>query len=67
MEGFIIFDYADQYQAAREEMAGWIKDGKLILKENFVDGQVGDFPAVMRQLYDGQNIGKMLLRLPGAR
>jgi len=66
MEGFIIFDYADQYQKAREEMAGWAKEGKLIFKETLVDGTVGDFPAVMRQLYAGENIGKMLLRLPGA-
>ena len=66
MEGFVIFDYADQYQRAREEMAGWIRDGKLVLKENIVDGDVGDFPRVMRDLYDGSNIGKMLIRLPGA-
>jgi NADPH-dependent curcumin reductase CurA len=67
MEGFIIFDYAKEYQKAREEMAGWMKEGKLIFHENIVDGSVGDFPAVMRQLYAGTNTGKMLLRLPGAR
>ena len=66
MEGFIIFDYEDQYADAQREMAGWVKEGKLKLRENIVDGEVGDYPAVMRQLYAGENIGKMLMRLPGA-
>ena len=29
MQGYVIFDYADQYEEARTQMAGWIKDGKL--------------------------------------
>ena len=66
MEGFIIFDYADQYEAARKEMAGWMKEGKLKFRENIVDGAVADYPDVLHHLYEGQNTGKMLMRLPGA-
>ena len=66
MEGFIIFDYEDRYQAARVEMIEWVKRGELKLVENTVDGGVGDYPNVLHRLYGGGNVGKMLLRLPAA-
>ena len=66
MEGFIIFDYETQYAAARREMAGWLREGKLKFKENIVPGEVADYPTVLHRLYEGENIGKMLLRLPAA-
>jgi len=67
MEGFIIFDYTDQYQKAREDMAGWMKEGKLKFRENLMDGRVEDYPAVLHSLYEGSNTGKMLMRLPAAQ
>jgi len=67
MQGFVIFDYADRYAEARARMAKWIKDGKLKLVEHIIDGDVGDFPDAFRQLYEGRNRGKMLVRLPAAR
>jgi NADPH-dependent curcumin reductase CurA len=66
MEGFIIFDYEDRYQAARVEMIEWVKRGELKLVENIVDGAVGDYPNVLHRLYEGANVGKMLLRLSAA-
>lgn len=67
MEGFIIFDFAGRYAEARREMAGWIREGKLKLKENVVDGEIADYPRVLHRLYEGENVGKMLMRLPSAR
>ncbi len=67
MQGFVIFDYAHRYAEARSRMAGWIERGDLKLAEHAVDGQVDDFPAVFKQLYEGRNRGKMLVRLPPAR
>jgi len=67
MQGFVIFDYADRYAQARGRMARWIADGSLKLANHIVDGDVGDFPAAFRQLYEGHNRGKMLVRLPAAR
>lgn len=66
MEGFIIFDYEDRYQAARAKMIEWVESGELKLIENIVDGEVGDYPNVLHSLYEGANVGKMLLRLPAA-
>jgi NADPH-dependent curcumin reductase CurA len=67
MQGFVIFDYAERYPEARRRMARWIADGSLKLADHVIDGDVGDFPDAFRQLYEGQNKGKMLVRLPAAR
>ena len=67
MQGFVIFDYADRYAEARRRMSRWIQEGRLILPEHVVDGDVGDFPSAFQQLYEGRNLGKMLLRMPAAR
>ena len=67
MQGFVIFDYAHRYAEGRKRMSQWIADGDLQLVEHFVDGEVGDFPEAFRQLYEGENRGKMLVRLPPAR
>ena len=66
MQGFVIFDYADRYAEARRRMARWIAAGELELAEHFVDGGVDAFPEAFRQLYQGENRGKMLVRLPAA-
>ncbi len=63
MEGFIIFDYADRYDAARREMAAWMKQGMLRCRENIVDGKITDYPSVLHRLYQGENVGKMVMRV----
>ncbi|MEN3974297.1 NADP-dependent oxidoreductase [Emcibacter sp. SYSU 3D8] len=63
MEGFIIFDYVDRYDAARREMAGWMKQGLLGFRENIVEGTVTDYPTVLHRLYQGENVGKMVMRV----
>ncbi len=67
MQGFVIFDYADRYAEARQRMAAWVASGDLKLIDHFVDGDVEAFPEAFQQLYEGENRGKMLVRLPAAR
>ena len=62
MEGFIVFDYADRYAEAARDIAGWIKEGKLHSREHVVDG-LEAFPEALLMLYDGRNMGKLILRL----
>jgi NADPH-dependent curcumin reductase CurA len=66
MEGFIIFDYADRYDAARREMAGWRKEGRLRFLENVVEGSIADYASVLHRLYGGENLGKMIMKLTAA-
>ena len=63
MEGFVVFDYADRYRQAAVEMAGWIKEGKLQSREFIVKGEVTDFLDTFTLLFEGDKIGKLLLKI----
>ena len=62
MEGIVVFDYADRYGIAVAEMAGYLKDGRMKSKEDVVDG-LANFPAALLRLFNGQNFGKLVLRV----
>lgn len=66
LQGFVVFDYADRYAEARERMSRWIAKGELKLPCHELEGGVDQFGEAFRQLYEGKNLGKMLLKLPAA-
>jgi NADPH-dependent curcumin reductase CurA len=44
MTGFITPDYAGRYPEARAELGGWLRDGRLISREQIIDGGICAFP-----------------------
>ncbi|HEV1997635.1 MAG TPA: NADP-dependent oxidoreductase [Candidatus Dormibacteraeota bacterium] len=62
MEGFVVFDYADRYAEAVMQMAQWIDEGKLKTREEIVDG-IETFPETLLKLFNGENTGKLLLKI----
>jgi NADPH-dependent curcumin reductase CurA len=64
MTGFVVFDYADRYAEAREQLAAWLQSGELKSREDVVSGDIRDFPDVFLRLFRGENIGKLVLELP---
>lgn len=66
MQGFVIFDYETRYDEARRRMAVWIEKGTLKLPSHEFSGDVDAFGAAFEALYKGENLGKMLVRLPAA-
>jgi len=62
MEGFVVFDYAKQFGAAMQEMAGWMAAGQLISQEHVETG-IENFPEVLLKLFDGGNFGKLILQV----
>lgn len=62
MEGFIVFDYAEQYGKAIEDMSQWIKEGKLKSRETVVHG-IDNTPDALVKLFKGDNTGKMLVKV----
>ena len=62
MEGFVVFDYAQQFGAAMQEMAGWMAAGQLKSKEHIEKG-IETFPEVLLTLFDGGNFGKLILQV----
>lgn len=62
MQGFVIFDHADHYPAARRDLAQWLREGKLVYLEEVLDG-IEHAPDAIAGLYRGENLGKRLIRL----
>jgi NADPH-dependent curcumin reductase CurA len=63
MEGFVIFDFADRYAEAAQDIAGWIADGRLKALEDVQEGGVDAFPEALRMLFRGDNTGKLVLHV----
>ena len=64
MTGFVVFDYLPRYQEAITELAGWLREGKLVSREHVVEGGVQAFPETLLKLFAGENIGKLVLAVP---
>jgi NADPH-dependent curcumin reductase len=60
MEGFLILDYFDRLPAAREEMAGWLAEGKIQSSEHLVEG-LEHAPDALNLLFTGGNTGKVIV------
>ncbi|GAA6058256.1 hypothetical protein JCM3770_006083 [Rhodotorula araucariae] len=60
--GFIVFDYADRYHLAAEEMARYIRAGKLQIRETHLHG-LDQCPNGLVGLFEGKNTGKMLVKI----
>lgn len=60
--GIIVFDYFDHYPRAVADIGGWLKAGLVTTQEDFYDG-LENFPQTLLKLYNGDNFGKLLLRI----
>ncbi len=63
MTGMVVFDFAARYAEATAEMAGWAEEGKLVAREDVVEGGVAAFPDTLLKLFRGENTGKLVLAL----
>ncbi|ORY68283.1 uncharacterized protein BCR38DRAFT_335663 [Pseudomassariella vexata] len=63
MEGFIVFDHHEEYAAARKEIGGWMREGKLKRKETVVKGGIEVADKAIRDLFEGKNTGKLLVEV----
>ena len=60
MEGFIVLDYINQFPAAIAEMKRWMEAGQLKQSTTVIDG-FEQLPRALIQLFEGVNIGKMMV------
>jgi NADPH-dependent curcumin reductase CurA len=63
LQGFIVTDHWNQMPQFLAEMAGWIAEGRMQWQETVVDG-LDAMPEALIGLFRGDNLGKMLVRLP---
>lgn len=60
MEGFAYFHFPDRIRPAMEELAGWVADGSIVLPETVLEG-IDRYPEALQFMFDGGNIGKLLV------
>ncbi|MDR7333305.1 NADP-dependent oxidoreductase [Roseateles asaccharophilus] len=65
LQGFIILDhYGERFDAFRRDMAAWLAEGRIRLREDVVDG-LEQAPAALARLLQGGNFGKTVVRVAG--
>ncbi len=62
MEGFVVFDFEDEFENAKKEISQWLKSGKIVYKENLIEG-FENIPSAFIGLFEGENIGKQMFKV----
>jgi NADPH-dependent curcumin reductase CurA len=62
MEGFFVFDYAEEFQTGEAALKAWFIDGKLASIEDVDDG-LELMPSALQSLFTGTNMGIKLCRV----
>ena len=61
-EGFLVFQFADRYTEGMQQMAEWIKQGKIKYREEFAEG-IENTPKAFIEMLNGKNTGKQLVKI----
>jgi hypothetical protein len=62
MEGFIVFDHADEAERATADLVAWHQAGRIRYRLDVVDG-LEQAPAAVNRLFEGTNIGKLVVKV----
>ena len=62
VQGFIVYDFAEQMHDFQREVGSWVRDGKLKYKEDIVEGLENALQAFIG-LLRGANFGKLLVKV----
>ena len=62
MQGFLIPDYASQYEAATAQLRAWIRAGEIVTREDVRSG-FDDLPDIFATLFRGENAGTLIVRI----
>jgi len=62
LRGFVGTDFLHLHGQFLQDMAGWLKEGKVKYQETILDG-IANAPSALIGLMEGRNSGKMLVKL----
>ena len=63
IEGFLVFEFAEQHAEALVQMGEWVQQGKLKYRETIAEGGIAAAPAAFISMLKGGNIGKQLVKI----
>ncbi len=64
VQGMLVSDYMSRFPEALTQLTEWVKDGRIKYDETIVEG-FANTPKAFIGLLEGQNTGKMLVRVAG--
>jgi NADPH-dependent curcumin reductase CurA len=59
LQGFIVIDYADEFDDARRQIAQWVAEGKIRTRATVIDGGLKVAEQALQGLFSGTNTGKL--------
>ena len=62
IQGFIVLDHFGQAQEVAGILGGWMAEGRLQAQETVVEG-FEELPRALNMLFDGENVGKLVVKL----
>lgn len=63
---FLVSEWMNEVPDAVRQLGAWLREGKLRYRETIVDG-LENAPKAFRGLFEGRNVGKMLVRVAEPR
>ena len=63
IQGFLVLDFGDRFEEAIGYLGGLLGEGKLHYDETIVDGGIEVAVDTLAELFDGRNMGKLLVRV----
>lgn len=62
VQGFIVTDFYSRWDEGIAQMAAWLKEDKLVYREDVIDG-LEHAPRALLRLFTSQNFGKQLVKI----
>lgn len=62
MQGFLVLDHKPRFAAAIEQLAEWVRQGKIEHNEHVLDG-IESAPESIKMLYESRNTGKLVVKV----
>jgi NADPH-dependent curcumin reductase CurA len=63
VEGFVILDHKDRFAEGIRDLSTWMNEGRLKSSETIIDGGLGEAEAALIGLFNGINVGKLLVKV----
>ncbi len=62
VRGFIILDFAERFAEATAQLVQWVAAGRVKHRETIVNG-LEQAPVAVNMLFDGENLGKLIVKV----
>jgi NADPH-dependent curcumin reductase len=62
LQGFIVIDYLERFPEATEKLAQWAAEGRIKHRDTVVEG-LENAPQAINMLFEGQNLGKLVVKI----